>query len=225
MMIVFTYLPGFVTVVFRGIPMVWRGRHRLLLCWLILKKEALLCILDVANIPKRTGARHMWGSTRIPSKGTLKGLRPYLPAKLPYWTTVRVVRSGPWDAQAVLTAMATATLYATPYLLTTFEPFRLHLLWGRFSITCPHRIYSRWTLANVIQTLACSHRRRFLRRGARDLRTMLPVFLQCRIIGSHFPKDRIKAKNLTGIIEAIRGHNRRSSSLYAMIALPNTNVH
>jgi hypothetical protein len=34
MMIAFTYLPGFVTVVFRGMPTVWRGRHRLLLCWL-----------------------------------------------------------------------------------------------------------------------------------------------------------------------------------------------
>ena len=35
MLIAFTYLPGFVTMVFRGMPTVWRGRHRLLLCWLI----------------------------------------------------------------------------------------------------------------------------------------------------------------------------------------------
>jgi hypothetical protein len=35
MMVVFTYLPGFVTVLFRGMPGVWRGRHPLLLCWLI----------------------------------------------------------------------------------------------------------------------------------------------------------------------------------------------
>ena len=35
MMIAFTYLPGFVTLVLRGMPNVWRGRHRLLLCWLI----------------------------------------------------------------------------------------------------------------------------------------------------------------------------------------------
>jgi DDE superfamily endonuclease len=51
---------------------------------------------------------------RMPGKGTLKGLRPYLPAKLPYWTTVRMVRSGQWDAQAVLTDMATATLRSLP---------------------------------------------------------------------------------------------------------------
>src|SRR4029453_15311751 len=83
-----------------------------------LKKEALLCILDAANIPKHRGARHMWGSTciprkvyqglypltrhfgcaqaqhflvfcwllmaliRDPGKGTLKGLKPYLPTTL-----------------------------------------------------------------------------------------------------------------------------------------------
>ena len=35
MMMAFTYLPAFVTVVWRGMPTVWRGRHRLLLCWLI----------------------------------------------------------------------------------------------------------------------------------------------------------------------------------------------
>src|SRR5437016_5669193 len=35
MMMAFTYLPGFVTMVFRGMPTVWRGRHRLILCWLI----------------------------------------------------------------------------------------------------------------------------------------------------------------------------------------------
>ena len=35
MMIAFTYLPGFVTLVFRCMPTVWRGRHRLIFCWLI----------------------------------------------------------------------------------------------------------------------------------------------------------------------------------------------
>src|SRR5438128_10361443 len=35
MLIAFTYWPGFVTMVFRGMPTVWRGRHRLIFCWLI----------------------------------------------------------------------------------------------------------------------------------------------------------------------------------------------
>jgi hypothetical protein len=51
---------------------------------------------------------------RDPGKGTLKGLTPYLPPTLTYWTTLRMVRSGQWDAQAVLTDMATATLRSLP---------------------------------------------------------------------------------------------------------------
>ena len=34
-MIPVTYLPVFVTALFRGMPGVWKSRHRLLLCWLI----------------------------------------------------------------------------------------------------------------------------------------------------------------------------------------------
>jgi Transposase DDE domain len=67
-----------------------QAQHFLVFCWLV-----------VALI-------------RTPGKGTLKGLRPYLPAKLPSWTTVRMVRSAQWDAQAVITDMATATLRSLP---------------------------------------------------------------------------------------------------------------
>jgi hypothetical protein len=51
---------------------------------------------------------------RDPGKGTLKGLGAYLPLKLPYWTTLRMVRSSQWEAVAVMTQMATATLRALP---------------------------------------------------------------------------------------------------------------
>ena len=51
---------------------------------------------------------------RDPGKGTLKGLGAYLPLKLPYWTTLRMVRSNQWDAVAVMTQMATATLRVLP---------------------------------------------------------------------------------------------------------------
>jgi hypothetical protein len=67
-----------------------QAQHFLVFCWLV-----------VALI-------------RAPGKGTLKGLRPSLPAKLSYWPTVRMVRSGQWDAQAVLTDLATATLRSLP---------------------------------------------------------------------------------------------------------------
>jgi Transposase DDE domain len=51
---------------------------------------------------------------RDPGKGTLKGLGPYLPPTLRYWTTLRMVRSGHWDAPALVSAMAAATLRALP---------------------------------------------------------------------------------------------------------------
>jgi hypothetical protein len=51
---------------------------------------------------------------RDPGKGTLKGLKPYLPPTLKYWTTVRMIRSGQWDVEAVVCDLATATLRALP---------------------------------------------------------------------------------------------------------------
>ena len=51
---------------------------------------------------------------RDPGKGTLKGLQAYLPPTLQYWTTLRMIRSSQWDAEAVVDDMATATLRALP---------------------------------------------------------------------------------------------------------------
>ena len=67
-----------------------QSQHFLVFCWLVI---ALI---------------------RDPGKGTLKGLHAYMPPTLHYWTTLRMVRSGQWDAQAVLTDMATATLRSLP---------------------------------------------------------------------------------------------------------------
>jgi len=67
-----------------------QAQHFLVFCWLLI---ALI---------------------RDPGKGTLKGLGAYLPLTLPYWTTLRMVRSSQWDAVAVMTQMATATLRALP---------------------------------------------------------------------------------------------------------------
>jgi hypothetical protein len=51
---------------------------------------------------------------RDPGKGTLKGLTPYLPMQLPYWTPIQLVPEGLWDAQVVLTDMAAAMLRSLP---------------------------------------------------------------------------------------------------------------
>jgi hypothetical protein len=51
---------------------------------------------------------------RDPGKGTLKGLHAYLPPTLHSWTTLRMLRAGQWDAQAVVYDLATTTLRALP---------------------------------------------------------------------------------------------------------------
>ena len=50
MLIAFTYLPGFVTLVFRGMPTVWRGRHRLIFCWLIFMQAVTASITASATL-------------------------------------------------------------------------------------------------------------------------------------------------------------------------------
>lgn len=67
-----------------------QARHFLVCCWLLI---ALI---------------------RDPGTGTLKGLQAYLPPTLKYWTTLRMIRSGQWEAAAVVEDMATAALRALP---------------------------------------------------------------------------------------------------------------
>jgi hypothetical protein len=67
-----------------------QGQHFLVLCWLLI---ALI---------------------RDPGKGTLKGLMSYLPPTLTYWPPLRMIRSGQWDAAAVIEGMATTTLRTLP---------------------------------------------------------------------------------------------------------------
>ena len=67
-----------------------QAQHFLVFCWLLM---ALI---------------------RDPGKGTLKGLKPYLPPTLKYWTTVRMIRSDQWEVGAVMCDLATTTLRALP---------------------------------------------------------------------------------------------------------------
>jgi hypothetical protein len=86
-----------------------QARHFVIFCWLL-----------VAII-------------RDPGAGTLKGLCLYLPPHLPYWALIRMLRSGTWDAHAVLSGMAAKVLRSLPppsdgklYLIgdTTHKPKR-----------------------------------------------------------------------------------------------------
>ena len=86
-----------------------QARHFVIFCWLL-----------VAII-------------RDPGVGTLKGLCPYWPPHLSYWALIRMLRSGKWDAQAVMDGMADKVLRSLPpsadgklYLIgdTTHKPKR-----------------------------------------------------------------------------------------------------
>jgi hypothetical protein len=60
-MIILTYLPAFITIVFRGMPSVWKSQHRLMLCWVIVM-QAL-----------------------YPGRKTLEGLARWSPASITSW--------------------------------------------------------------------------------------------------------------------------------------------
>jgi hypothetical protein len=72
-MIAVTYLPLFVTILFRGMPGVWKHRHRLVLCWLIVM-QAL-----------------------FPGRKTLEELARWTPSSLTAWRFRRVLKAAYWN--------------------------------------------------------------------------------------------------------------------------------
>jgi len=72
-MITITYLPLFITVLFRGMPGMWKSRHRLILCWLVFM-QAL-----------------------YPGRKTLAELAHWTPAQVTAWRFRRVLKAAYWD--------------------------------------------------------------------------------------------------------------------------------
>jgi hypothetical protein len=90
MMIAFTYLPGFVTMVFRGMPTVWRGRHRLLLCWLIFMQAV------------------------SPGRKTLEELARWTPATITAWRFGRLLKATYWNVHLIVSWLAHDLLLTLP---------------------------------------------------------------------------------------------------------------
>jgi hypothetical protein len=90
MMIAFTYLPSFVTVVFRGMPGMWKGRHRLILCWLIVM-QAL-----------------------FPGRKTLEELARWTPAAITVWRFRRVLKAAYWDIHLLVAWWVAEALQTLP---------------------------------------------------------------------------------------------------------------
>jgi Transposase DDE domain len=78
MLMAFTYLPGFVTLVLRGMPTVWRGRHRLLLCWLVFMH-----------------AVH-------PGRHPLEEMARWTPAPITAWRLGRLLKATYWNVHLIV---------------------------------------------------------------------------------------------------------------------------
>jgi hypothetical protein len=72
-MVTVTYLPLFVTLLFRGMPGIWKSRHRLMLCWLVVM-QAL-----------------------FPGRKTLEELARWPPAHVTVWRLRRLRKAAYWD--------------------------------------------------------------------------------------------------------------------------------
>jgi hypothetical protein len=90
MMIAFTSLPGFVTMVFRGMPNGRRGRHRLIFCWLVFMQ-----------------AVH-------PGRITLEEMARWTPATLTVWRFGRLLKVAYWNVHLLVGWLAQDSLATLP---------------------------------------------------------------------------------------------------------------
>src|SRR5882672_3384550 len=89
-MVTVTYLPLFVTLLFRGMPGIWKSRHRLMLCWLI--------VMQVL----------------FPGRKTLEELARWTPASITAWRFRRLVQASYWRIHLLVTWWAEEALHTLP---------------------------------------------------------------------------------------------------------------
>ncbi len=97
-MVPMTYLPLFITVLFRGMPGMWKSRHRLLLCWLVVMQ---------ALFPGRKTVEELARWT--PGSITVRRLRRVL--KAAYWDIHLLVAWWVEEAMRTLPPPKDGTLY------------------------------------------------------------------------------------------------------------------
>jgi hypothetical protein len=90
MLIAFTYLPGLVTMVFHGMPTLWRGRHRLILCWLVFMQ-----------------AVH-------PGRHTLEEMARWTPATITAWRFGRLLKAAYWNIHLIVSWLAQDLMATLP---------------------------------------------------------------------------------------------------------------
>jgi hypothetical protein len=89
-MVTVTYLPLCVTILFRGMPGMWKSRHRLVLCWLVVM-QAL-----------------------FPGRKTLEDLAHWTSASMTAWRFRRVLKAADWDVHLLVAWWGQAALTTSP---------------------------------------------------------------------------------------------------------------
>ncbi len=89
-MLVLTHIPRFVYALFCSMPGMWKSRHRLLLCWLILLQSV------------------------FPGRKTLKELSRWAPSRITDWRFRRLLKAGYWSIHLLLTWWAQEVLAGFP---------------------------------------------------------------------------------------------------------------
>ena len=89
-MVPITYLPLFVTVLFRGMPGMWKSRHRLMLWWLVVMHA--LC----------------------PGRKTLEELARWTPGSITVWRLRRVLKATYWDVHLLVAWWGEEALQTLP---------------------------------------------------------------------------------------------------------------
>lgn len=89
-MLMLTYLPAFITTVFRGMPGVWKSQHRLLLCWLIVMQAV------------------------YPGRKTLHDLARWSPRRITEWRLRRLLKASYWCVHLLIEWLAHDVMDALP---------------------------------------------------------------------------------------------------------------
>jgi hypothetical protein len=89
-MVTLTYLPLCVTILFRGMPGIWKSRHRLMLCWLVVM-QAL-----------------------FPGRKTLEELTRWTPAYVTVWRLRRLLNAAYWDVHLLVAWWVEEALRSLP---------------------------------------------------------------------------------------------------------------
>ena len=90
LMLMLTYLPAFITMVFRGMPGVWKSQHRLMLCWIIVMQALYL------------------------GRKTLEELTRWSPTAVTSWRLRRLLKAAYWSSHVRVAWLANDVIATLP---------------------------------------------------------------------------------------------------------------